>query len=68
MTKGACEKRPPGGFVVEFAVAEPELNPAAATHLLRILKQYAERTGALTSMELSLDDPKNHQQKDHTSE
>ncbi|MFI7243390.1 hypothetical protein [Streptomyces qinglanensis] len=66
MTQRSCEERPPPGFVIEFATPEPELNPDAAAVLLRILKKRAERTGSLTSGELSLDDPKNYQKKDHT--
>jgi hypothetical protein len=53
---------------VLFAIPEPELNREAAAVLLRILKQHADRNGAPPSVELRLDDPANHQQKEYVSE
>ncbi|MEU2720739.1 hypothetical protein [Streptomyces smyrnaeus] len=69
MTKhSACSETSPSRLRVLFATPEPELNREAAAVLLRIFKQYAEHNGAPTSVELRLDDPANHQQKEHLSE
>jgi len=68
MTKSARAETPPSRFRVHFAASEPQLDHAAAGILLRILKQHVERTGAPASVELSQDDPTNHQQKDHAGE
>lgn len=58
----------PSNLSVQFASPEPEFSRVAAAVLLRILKQHAERAGALTSIELSVDDPTDHQQKERTRE